>query len=349
MSTATAKNGILGLVESARKAKSPIVGIPLIGMAPFAVKRELLVKTLEGLTVIDAAVQMNLEGQAAMLVIYAVGERVQAIRKFLPLQMPAYQAKGMIRDWAEKQRAKRSAPKVKQTAHAKQIAKLEKYLAKIGEVEAPKHPLLFGISYGHSRAESIREYDAKQLRAVAEMRAEGSAVEYLTKGQEWAEWKRQAHIRRWVQSQARLCAKGKMNSIQFYAILAERGVKVTKWSDVGSYERKHNGLTDVYAYLSKLWEFCHLQRKPWGFEPERVEEWSDLPGAKHYEHWLSRIRNRKELQGQIAAIRLLEAEAAEVKATKTAKRKPCRSVSVPFIPAVAVNATTIGTSEGARQ
>src|SRR5947207_12715618 len=116
---------IMQMVESARKAKCPIVGIPQPGEHPFCLKRSLLVESLRGLRIIDAAIQLPLDpkGQRT-LVVYASGPRVQAIRRYMPLQnwspdhirIPQW-------SWADAQRKARAKPKVRMSAREKQIAR----------------------------------------------------------------------------------------------------------------------------------------------------------------------------------------------------------------------------------
>jgi hypothetical protein len=175
------------LVESARKATAPIVGIPLEGEKPFAVRRDLLVNTLKGLKVIDAGVQLDLQtGKPSELVVYASGENVKAVRRFKPLDLRylspyAYSLRLHMAEWAEKQRAKRKQPKVKLSGREKEIAKQVKrlereksklYIAK----NPPLHPLLpTGYRYeGNYLRESELQWHnekpkRKQLAAIAGM------------------------------------------------------------------------------------------------------------------------------------------------------------------------------------
>ncbi len=52
------------------RGTAPIVGIPLEGEKPFAVRRDLLVNSLKGLKVIDAGVQLDLQtGKPSELVV----------------------------------------------------------------------------------------------------------------------------------------------------------------------------------------------------------------------------------------------------------------------------------------
>jgi hypothetical protein len=127
--------------------------------------------------------------------------------------------------------------------------------------------------------------------------AEGTAIDKpLTLGQEWAEWKSQASARRWIQAQARIVKAGKMTTTQLYRTLAERGLKVKKWSDLYKVERER--CESLFGYLACLWEFCGLARKPWGFEPWKMYN----EGAKHYADWLEHLHARKELESMIRGV-----------------------------------------------
>src|SRR5258708_734464 len=130
---------IMTSVESARKATAPIVAISVAGGLPFCIRRSLLANSLKGLQIVDAGIQMALDGkrESSMLVVYAAGPRVQAIRRFVPLNN-RYQIRMDLWKWAEAQREKRLKPVVKMTGRARQIERLRKRLVKMGKPEAPQ-------------------------------------------------------------------------------------------------------------------------------------------------------------------------------------------------------------------
>jgi hypothetical protein len=269
---------ITQLVESARKATAPIVGIPMEGEAPFCLRRSLLVDSLKGLKIIDAAVQLALDGRedGRRLVVYASGDRVQAIRRFVPIHRNAALLPQW--EWADKQREKRKRPAVKLTGRDKEIAKWQKKLARLGKPRAPEHPLL-PSKYAWKYPEGI--------------------------GQQWAQWKREAHIRRWIQAQARVCQAGKATTTQLYRILAERGLRVTKWSDVPTrHGDKYSpvsfkDLPDIFAYLNRLWEFCGIASKPkYYFDPES----ESIVGPELYKNWLEHLHEYKQLAAMIEGV-----------------------------------------------
>jgi|SRR5579871_257148 len=287
----------VSMVESARKGRAPFVAVPLAGELPFTVRRDLLVNSLKGLDVVDAGLQLHLEtGKPDMLVVYAKGKNVQAIRKFRPVERNHYLLEQWA--WAEAQRIKRAQPKVKLSARDKLIAKYEKQLAKLGKPRAPKHPLL----ETHHDTEWRREHDARELRAAEELRANGSIITGpITLGQQWAQWKREAHIRRWIQLQARECQAGKITTTQLYRILNERGLTVRKWSELHKHDKDR--CEDLRGYLNTLWKFCRLTHKPeYWFEPMEPE----TMGPQLYAGWLEWLHEYKELASTIAGLKEIE-------------------------------------------
>lgn len=286
----------VAMVEHARSGKAPFVGIPIAGAEPFIVRSDLLRDTLKGLTVIDAAIQMTLDprelGQRR-LVVCAVGKGVQAIRRFVPVTRQHCLLRQY--EWAEAQRKKRAAPAVRVTAREKQIARLRKQLTKLGKPRVPIHPLL---DHGEREVCYRRQSDARELAAWQHLVADSSACERpLTHGEQWARWKREARIRRWIQVQARECRAGKIDMRKLYVRLAERGITAQKWSKLNT--RQKESCKDVFGYLTRLWEFCGLADKPrWYFEPYRMPK----IGATFYRDWLEHLYEYKELESMIAGL-----------------------------------------------
>jgi hypothetical protein len=290
------ETSIASLVETARNATAPIVGIPIPGERPFCVRRDLLIASLKGLKIVDAAIQPSLDGNRRnyRLMVYAAGDRVQAIRKFVPLG--SYES---LLEWVKIERKKRATPKVRTSAREKEILKLQKKLAKLRTPQAPTHPL---IAKGDT-AERIRESDAGILRNWEQWKADGypEMQRPLTNGEQWAAWKREARVRRWIQQQARACSKGKLTTAQLYRILADRGIKVQKWSDLRTHDKDR--CEGVFGYLAILWEFCGLSRKPaWYFEPYQMPRC----GREHYSHFLEWVVEYRQLVSLIATLQELE-------------------------------------------
>jgi hypothetical protein len=259
---------ITNMLETAVKAKSPILGIQIEGQAPLCIKRELFTASLRGLRIIDAAIQMPLDGNRdhMRLEVWAVGENVKAHRKFAPISIPHFEIQRTMHQWAARQRAKLSQPKL--TPRQKVLAKLRKQLTLI-TIKNPKHPLLY-------RPEP--DYDEYERTA-------------------FAAYKHEQNARRWIQSQARLCSAGKLTSAQLYKILRDRGLSVRKWTDLRKHERMH--LKDSFhAYLNHMWKYCGLHQKPYTFQIEK----HGTMGADHYTPWLERVREYKALAAEIATI-----------------------------------------------
>src|SRR5947208_2873446 len=107
---------VIKVVESARKAKAPIVGIPIPGERPFTLKREMLKESLRGMRITEASIQRALPGSNAkpyLLVFAETDNGIKGSRKYLPLDMPIWDVRQKLDKWAESQRTKRAEPKYK--------------------------------------------------------------------------------------------------------------------------------------------------------------------------------------------------------------------------------------------
>lgn len=287
---------IANLVETARKATAPIVGIPLPGERPFCIRRDLLSDSLKGLKIVDAGIQLPLDGNRrnARLVVYAAGDRVQAIRRFAPLG--SYEP---LLQWVKNERKKRATPKVRTSARQKEILKLQKKLAKLGTPAAPMHPLLSN----RDTAQDIRKSDAERLANWDRWVADGypECRKPLTNGEQWAAWKREAPIRRWIQTQARECRKGKLSTAQLYRTLAEREIVARKWSELKTHDKERCG--NLWGYLVILWQFCGLHgKRAWYFEPYKMP----ACGREHYSHFVEWVAEYRQLVSLIATLQELE-------------------------------------------
>lgn len=346
--TGTGDAMVLSMMQSAMKATSPIVAIPIPGEEPFIVRRDLLVGSLRDLTVIDAGIQMPLDGKRenARLNVFAVGEGVRSSRAFRPIDRNHILR--TVWDWAEAERERRGKPKAPKTsARQKKIAQLEKRLAKMGEIQPPAPRLIDG----QREVQWRREHDEKQLAAWVSMVVEGSEIEQpLTVGQEWAEWKRQASVRRWIQAQARLTlgqskqvrskrpgwkipkrwspTRAAYNMTDLYKTLESRGVPATKWTELPTRrgdKTSTNGYKryeSIFDYLNDLWRNCRgMALKPsYYFDVyDMAKETGDRDGAiddpdgemikvGHYQYWLERCRERRELLSMIDSLKQMEAE-----------------------------------------
>jgi hypothetical protein len=323
-------DNVIAYVETARKAKAPIVGIPIEGSRPFAVRRDLLVESLKGLTIIEAAIQMPLNGTNGerQLVIYAVAPGIKARRVFYPAPLgwqqgsPQYE----LPKWADAERKKRAlkAAQPKLTTREKAILRLEKQLAKLPEhrLDPLEHPLL----EGRAEYERCREHEREAIEQVQQhrQRCDGCGLcGYIpaTAAQLEARWRREKATRREVQKLARACGKGEMTTAQLYKRLEGMGLKVKKWSQLDTHTRRQvyrlnpaqkeqyvcapEG--DLHDYLASLWRFCDLlTERPREFRREDVR-WQPPIGAARYANWLGRRAERQQLQSQIEAIRMMEA------------------------------------------
>jgi hypothetical protein len=300
---------ITNMLQNAIKAKSPILGIPIPGEKPFCVRRELFVDSLRGLRLIDAAIQMPLDGDRCKmrLEVWAVSDTVKAHRKFVPLNPETHwQTQSTLREWAERQRKKVSGPKL--TPKQKVVLKLQKQLAKLGTPRAPMHP----YRLKNFEAQAIRDHDALQQKGAASLRDGGCEITYTPVGAQWAQWKREQPIRRWIQAQARLCHAGSLTSAKLYKTLTERGLTVTKWTEL----RKHDRMRckdSFFGYLERLWMYCGLVGRPHWLQADEPETF----GAERYAHWLEHLREHKALKAEIEDVQQLP---------EREKRQRCRAV-----------------------
>lgn len=265
---------IIAMVESAIRAKAPIVGIPIEGQRPFALRRDVLTGSLKGMRIIEAAIQMPLEstGRCLLQVFAVTPGGVKGTRTYYPLT--AYDAGRLAKEWAAAQRKARSKPAAPKGARARHIAKLRKQLC------APKRPTF----------------------ALLEDGQQAEPVPVITAGQHWRRWKQQAKQRRDVQRIARRVLAGTLTLAKAYGEVEALGLEVRRYSSLNTREkREYPDLTT--AFLPKLWQFCGLVSKPWGFEPMDHHE-ADY-GPRHYERWLSEVRKRNQLLSEIAAIEAL--------------------------------------------
>lgn len=295
-------SAIVGMIESAIRAKAPIVGIPQDGEAPFCFKRAILADSLKGLKIIDAGIQLALDGKPenSRLVIYAAGAGVKAVRSLVPM----YRGRFLLDQWAwadgeRKRLGRKSLPKV--SGKEKKLIQLRKQLAKLGPLSTPRHPML---DDGYNGLAARMEHDARAYEGWQRLvdpangyLAEGTTVERpLTLGEQWAKWKAEADTRRWIQTRARMVKAGKMTTAQLYKALEAKGIKARRWSDLNTRERER--CKDLFGFLGTLWEFCGLAGKPYWFKAEAEREL----GAKHYEYWLEGLHKRKEIQSMIEGI-----------------------------------------------
>jgi hypothetical protein len=275
---------LIGCIQSAIKAKCPIVGIPIPGQRPFTVRRDKLVGALRGMQIIDAAIQLPLDHGHAQMVVYGVAPRVRGTYKFYLAN--GHQASELMRDWTRAQRKARAHPKPlePQGKHAKAIARLEKQLAKMGTPRPPHCALLYECKYSDQASKHWRD-----------------------SGVQWAKWKREARLRNQLWHLANK-TKPQMTTTQLYKAARNLKVGVRTWSDVPERERERKHITTLFDYLKRFHEFCGLTEKPSCFEPQEWYvksadgDYADF-GPDHYASWLDEVRARKELESQIAGIR----------------------------------------------
>jgi hypothetical protein len=276
---------LIGCIQSAIKAKCPIVGIPIPGQRPFTVRRDKLAGALRGLQIIDAAIQLPLDHGHAQMVVYGVAPRVRGIYKFYLAN--GHRTSEMMRDWTRAQRKARAHPKPlePQGKHAKAIARLEKQLAKMGTPRPPHCALLYKCRH-----------------------SDGAGSYWRESGVQWAKWKREARLRNklWHIANKRVGWTNKQHTAAIYEDARALGVTVKRWSDINGKEQERIG--GLFDYLKRFHEFCGLTEKPGCFEPQEWYvksahcDYADF-GPDHYADWLDKVRARKELESLIAGIR----------------------------------------------
>ena len=136
-------------IQSAIKAKAPVVGIPVPDHAPVRLLRSRLKASLKGLTIVSAEYDGTAFGKAGVLKIKARGERVTASRIYFPVTRQ--DASRMLDKWAKSQRAKLSKPKPA-NATERQLQELRGKLNKM--THRPKNP---AVANGYVIPEYQRE------------------------------------------------------------------------------------------------------------------------------------------------------------------------------------------------
>lgn len=321
-------------VDFARKARgsSPFVGIAN-GHGTMMFRRDIMRATLKGLEIVDVEVgpykgSGNAQSSAweceRVLIVHAKSPdgRVRAKRVFIPAK--DWKQSPLLESWQRAERRKmgrcdcwefrrggtckhterRTAPKLNKWQKA--IAKLEKEMPKEWRPGNPALP----------------EY--REPASDAERR-------------QWHEWRLQKGVRREVMRLARmkgataqLYAKvGELTASHYamtnweayfnstaeerpepvYALVTEP-LKCKKWSELGT-DAKRRLDNDLFEYLKVLWKFCGLASKPFR---EAWEEGSGHWGAGHYQQWLKDLWERRRIQAQIDAIRVVEGEMARKRA-----------------------------------
>src|SRR5205823_3720897 len=163
------------LIESAMKAKSPVVGIPIPGHAPFRILRSRLRDSLKGLKILSSAYESG--DSKRWLTVEAAAERVKSTRKYFPLDR--HHAGKLIDRWLKSERRKgsKSQRSVRKSAAEKQLETLRTKLANI--TRRPTNP---AIASGHAysdykREQFLRWHNEKPLRGQFKSRdAFGLAV-----------------------------------------------------------------------------------------------------------------------------------------------------------------------------
>ncbi|MFL6437726.1 MAG: hypothetical protein ACJ71Q_09115 [Terriglobales bacterium] len=136
-------------IQSATKAKAPIVGIPVPDHAPVRLLRSRLKASLKGLTIVSAEYDGTAYDNAGALKIKAKGERVTSSRVYFPVSRQ--NASKMLDNWAKSQRAKLSKPKPANTTE-RLLQELKDKLNKM--TSRPKNP---AVANGYAIPDYQRE------------------------------------------------------------------------------------------------------------------------------------------------------------------------------------------------
>lgn len=279
---------LIGMIDSARNAKAPIVAIPIPGERPFCLTREMLRESLRDMRITEASIQRPLPGSGAKPYLQVFAETdngIKGSRKYLPLDKPLYVIRETLHKWAESQRTKQSKPKSKGKAGKIEtlIHKLEKEKSKLGSCER----------------------DAQ--------RAPDTASEYERAA--WQRWHTQRTQRKGL---TKIIARLEANVINERGMYLELdklfGTKVKRTSNLNTHEhavvsKRGHGMR---AYLSTI-DVFNLQAKP-GWSDECYKD--ALARAEHerkraeerrdYLYELSStMRRSKEIDLQIADLQAM--------------------------------------------
>lgn len=284
-------------LQSALKAKAPFVGVPIPGHAPLIFQRDKLVRALKGVKPIHLYVEVYENGNRALIVDGVAGPRCHTHLKALSLQRnhlvhwgdPMKAAERWRRGWKQKPATTRD-PLAK---YRKELERLDKALAKL-----ENRPEIFNPATATGPIYQPDSYE-REL---------------------WRDWRAQRKLRGQVGRLAFLCHRGDLDSRKLYAALREIVSGFDTFSDLTAYERRRKSIDSFHDYANPktLWmrckglAKCSWHGRPWtGRDDSEADKW----GAKRYAVVLEWIRERRELESRIAAVKaMMEDAAAKVRA-----------------------------------
>lgn len=278
--------------------------------------------------------------------VYAAGDHVKATRLFLHQNPRDYANMRILQEWKQAELKRRiPATGIKLNKYQKQIGVLERKLQALGELKRPENPAVSKMVFWqdlHTRRRvetngvfgETREPESAETRRREHLwhlqRPVRRAVMVLARRTGWLHPHR-TQVKAELTS-AQLYKELTKLKVPYYSdllfhkkidaindgtyehirhqvdyVLAERELRVTKWSDVKNCERERRKLGSFGDYLQTLWQFCNLEEKPcrskYDEEPEYLaNKW----GSKRYYEWQAERDERAQLAEQIAAIKLLE-------------------------------------------
>jgi hypothetical protein len=276
------------------KPRCPYLAINIPGERPFVVERRLYESATRGIHIVDTTLTKELvkdHGEIWVLTVKHDSGRVRGTLKFYSLLQTKFKGtywifKRDLADWAARAFKKKCASVAgPPSKHAKQIARLERELAKL-YAHQPKNPLLREPSVYHmGREYTERWYGDRSQRMQL------------------------ALIGGWV-------LKGVITPVKAYELLEEAGYSVRRFSKVTPNTRRHYDVHFDVDYWKKLYCFAS------GLE-DRRRTFVDTPLpqqlTEHREHLIQFIEKRREIvsiENQIASIKLL-AEAVVPAANET--------------------------------
>ncbi len=234
--------------------------------------------------------------------VYAAAKGVKATRLFLHQDPREYSNQRILLDWKKAELKKRLPSGQKMDKYQKQIAACERKLAKLGTLRRPDNPAitpeLEPIPAEMRRVEHLWYLQKPVRRAVMALARRGKAdltaaklyTEIVKLTAPYYDCPNALEVFNW--------AGDFKDKPEFHYVLADKAVTVTKWGEVTAHERDRKGLTDIWAYLARLWEFCGLQSKPLYNRWKHTANW----GPERYNEWQSARDARREIELMIAAL-----------------------------------------------
>jgi hypothetical protein len=276
-----------------------------------------LIETKTGVLTTTVSYGEPCEYQATHAIrVYAAGKGVKAVRLFLHQNPREYKNLRLLHEWQKAELKKRLPTGQKMDKYQKKIATLENKLAKLGKLHRPDNPAISPErepeSDGTRRHEHEWYLQKKTRRAVMALvlrtgwkhphRTQVTAD--LTTTKLYAEVAKLRTPHYVCLNAAEVINWTEDNKPDYIYAIEDSAVTVTKWGEITANERDRKKLDDIWEYLARLWEFCHLTSKPLRITFTDTPEYlKNHWGPERYNRWQAERDARREITLMIAAIK----------------------------------------------